>query len=324
LSSTIAAPAPDAAAIASAHERIRAHIWHTPLEHSRTLSDVLGSAVYLKLECWQPTRSFKVRGAFNAVASLSAVARSRGLVTASAGNHGQAVALAAGTFGAQVTVFVPNEAPEAKQRRIRALGAQLDTAAADYDAAEVLAARFAQEHGATLVHAFSDDDVVAGQGTVGLEILSDLPTVQTIVVPVGGGGLIAGIGTVVKARAPEVRIIGVQSVETRVMYESLRVGHVVELPVTPTLADGLAGGIDARSLERVRRVVDDMHLVEEHAIAATIRTLFQEEGIVVEGSAAAGVAVLHTLRDQLVGPVAVVVTGGNIDAARFARILTNS
>jgi len=314
--------APDAAAVASAHDRIRAHVRHTPLELSRTLSESVGTAVYLKLECWQPTRSFKVRGAFNAVAGLSPAARSRGLVTASAGNHGQAVALAAGTFGAQVTVFVPRDAPEAKQRRIRALGAQLDATAANYDAAEVLAASFAREAGATLVHAFSDDDVVAGQGTVGLEILADLPSVRTIIVPVGGGGLSAGMGTVVKARAPEVRMIGVQSVETRVMYESLRAGHVVELPVTPTLADGLAGGIDARSLERVRRVVDEIHLVDEHAIAEAIRALFQDEGIVVEGSSATAVAALHTLRGQVIGPVAVVLTGGNIDATRFARILS--
>jgi threonine dehydratase len=323
LSSAVAALAPDAAAIVAAHGRIGAYIRHTPIELSHALSDRLGTPVFLKLECWQLTRSFKVRGAFNAVASLPPDMRARGLVTASAGNHGQALALAANAFGARVTVFVPRDAPEAKQRRIRALGAELDTTAADYDAAESLASSFAHVSGATLVHAFSDDNVVAGQGTVGLEILSDLPGVRTIVVPVGGGGLIAGIGTVVKAQAPEVRVIGVQSVETRVMYQSLRAGHVVELPVTPTLADGLAGGIDARSFERVRRVVNELHLVNEDDIAEAIRALFRDEGIVMEGSSATVVAALHTLRDQVEGPVVLVLTGGNIDAARFARILSN-
>ena len=314
---------PDVAAVLAARGRIADYVRHTPLEHSAALSAAYGRPIHLKLECWQPTRSFKVRGAFSAVSRLTEAQRAAGLVTASAGNHGQAVALAAATFGARATIFVPADAPQAKKRRIAALGAHLDETAADYDEAEALATRYARDTSATFVHAFSDDDVVAGQGTVALEILEDLPDVATVVVPVGGGGLVAGIGIVLRERAPHVRLVGVQSVETRVMHASLAAGRVVELPVTPTLADGLAGGIDARSFERVRRVIDDLILVDEPAIADSIRALYVEDGVVAEGSAATAAAALSHL-DPGAGPVALVITGGNIDAAKLTRILTDS
>ncbi len=321
MTSAVDALAPDATAIAAALRRIRDPVRHTPLERSHALSNRHRRDIHVKLECWQPTRSFKVRGAFNAIRSLDAAARARGLVTASAGNHGQAVALAAADIGARALIFAPHDAPDAKKRRIRALGATLDDTSRDYDEAEARARSYAAEHGATLVHAFSDPDVVAGQGTVGLEILADLPMVRTIVVPVGGGGLIAGIGIAVRARSPATRIVGVQSVETRVMHDSLAAGRVLELPVTPTLADGLAGGIDAASLARVQRVVDAIVLVEEAAIARAIRTLFEDDGIVAEGSAAAAIAALDRLQDLDDGPVVAVITGGNIDSARLTRIL---
>lgn len=314
---------PDVAAVLAARGRIAEHVRRTPLEHSAARSAAQGRPVHLKLECWQPTRSFKVRGAFSAVSRLTEAQRAAGLVTASAGNHGQAVALAAKTFGARATIFVPADAPHAKKRRIAALGARLDETAADYDEADVLATRYARDTAATFVHAFSDDDVVAGQGTVALEILEDLPDVSTIVVPVGGGGLVAGIGIVLRERAPHVRLVGVQSLETRVMHASLAAGRVVELPVTPTLADGLAGGIDARSFERVRRLIDDVILVDERAIADSIRSLYVEDGVVAEGSAATAVAALPHLGAGA-GPVALVITGGNIDAAKLTRILTDS
>lgn len=318
------APAPDAADIHAAAARLRGRILRTPLEFSRAQSLRHGLDIHYKLECWQPTRSFKVRGAINAVALLDRAKRERGLVTASAGNHGQAVALAALEFGAPATIFVPADAPDAKKRRIRALGATLDESAADYDEAERIAAEFARERGLEFVHAFSDDAVVAGQGTVGLEIMEDLPAVRTVVLPVGGGGLIAGVGTYLKTIAPGVRVIGVQSVETRVMHASLAAGRVVELPVTPTLADGLAGGIDVRSFERVRRFSDEVILVEEAAIADAVRTMWREDGIAVEGSAATVVAALPLLRERIEGPVAAVISGANIDAARLAGLLARS
>lgn len=317
---TAAAIAPDAADIEDARARIAPYVRRTPLELSAALSAAHGVDVHLKLECWQPTRSFKVRGAFNAVARLPPDRRARGLVTASAGNHGQSVALAARTFGAAATVFVPRDAPLSKKRRMRALGAHMDESAAHYDEAELLAAAYARESGATFIHAFSDDDVVAGQGTIGPEILDDLPDVGTVVVPVGGGGLIAGIGIALRAAAPHVRIVGAQSVETRVMHDSLAAGRLLELPVTPTLADGLAGGIDARSLERVRRVVDGILLVEEDAIADSIRALYVDDGVVAEGSAAVAIAALARI-DPRGRPVVALITGGNIDAAKLSRIL---
>lgn len=312
---------PDVDAVRAAHARIRPHIRETPLEKSAALTDMIGVGVHLKLECWQPTRSFKVRGAFSALTSMPADGRGRGLVTASAGNHGQAVALAAARFGIPVTVFVPADAPRSKKRRIVTLGAALDESAATYDDAEDLAMAHAERTGARFVHAFSDDEVVAGQGTVALEILEALPGVRTVVVPVGGGGLIAGIGIVLRSLAPDVRLLGVQSVETRVMHDSLRAGRVVDLPVTPTLADGLAGRIDARSFERAREVVDEIHLVDEDTIAEAIRTLYVRDGVVAEGSGAAAVAALTALGPSD-GPAAAVITGGNIDAERLASILS--
>jgi threonine dehydratase len=290
------------------------------LEHSHHLSRIAGVDIHLKLECWQQTRSFKVRGAFNAVAMLPAAARARGLVAASAGNHGQAVALAARAFGIPATIFVPATAPVTKKARIRSLGATLRDEPADYDVAEVMAAEYAESTGMTRVHAFSDPAVIAGQGTVALEILDELPTVREVIVPVGGGGLIGGMGLALKAEH-DTRVIGVQSSETRVMYESLRAGHVVELPVTPTLADGLAGGIDAASFAVVRDVIDDLRLVAETALAPAVKSLFVHDGVVAEGAAATAAAAIETLDLKLRGPAVVVISGGNIDAARLADLL---
>ena len=311
---------PTPADVAAAHTRIAPFVRRTPLERSAALSDMFGVAVHLKLECWQPTRSFKVRGAFSALAALDPGARARGVVTASAGNHGQAVALAAARFGVRATVFVPADAPRTKKHRIRALGAALDESSASYDDAEDAAVAWAERNEATFVHAFSDDAVVAGQATVALEVLEELPDVRTVLVPVGGGGLIAGIGVVLRDRAPHVRLLGVQSVETRVMHDSLRAGRLVDLAVTPTLADGLAGRIDARSLARVQELVHEIHLVEETDIAEAIRTLFVRDGIVAEGAGAVAIAALTALR-QVDGPAAAIITGGNIDAARLSHIL---
>ncbi|MGD8279027.1 MAG: pyridoxal-phosphate dependent enzyme, partial [Gemmatimonadota bacterium] len=180
---------------------------------------------------------------------------------------------------------------------------------------------FAGEHGATFVHAYSDPFVVAGQGTAALEILEDLPAVRTLLVPVGGGGLIGGTGIVARATAPGVRVIGVQSVRTPVMHDSLAAGRVVDRPVVPTLADGLAGAIDERAFRLAREVVDDVLLVEEDAISNAMRRLQQEEGILAEGSGAVAVAALLAGAVPFEGPVAAIVTGGNVDGATLGRIL---
>lgn len=298
--------------VIAARERIRAHVYRTPLERAPWL----GEHVYLKLECWQRTRSFKVRGAFNALARLSAEDAARGVVTASAGNHGQGVALAAREFGFKATIFLPSNAPFAKKSKIAAFGAVLNEVAPDYDAAEILAREFAEKTGSVFVHGFSDPDVVAGQGTVGLEIVEDLPEVKNIVVPVGGGGLIAGVGVAI---GEQVRIIGAQSEQTRAMYDAFEAGRVVDSPITPTLADGLAGATDEMGYARAREVTSQIKLVTEAATATAMKRAYLHGGIVLEGSGAVGLAAIDDL--QLDGPTVIIASGGNIDAKKLASII---
>ncbi|HEX6308098.1 MAG TPA: threonine/serine dehydratase [Longimicrobiales bacterium] len=305
--------------VRAARGRIADIVRTTPLERSDSLSDRAGREVLLKLECWQPTRSFKVRGALNAIQSLPAAQLGRGLVTASAGNHGLAVALAARFAGARAIVFAPRTAPELKRRRIMRLGADLRADTGTYDEAEAAARAFAVESGAVFVHAFSDPAVVAGQGTIALELLEQCPALREVIVPVGGGGLISGIGLVLKALRPATRVIGVQSTQTRAMHAAFAAGHVVTVPAPPTLADGLAGCTDEASFRRARRVVDELLLVSEEEIADAIRFLYDEDAVVAEGSAAVGVAALLSGRVQATGPAAVVVTGGNIDGGLLAQ-----
>ncbi|MBI4543997.1 MAG: pyridoxal-phosphate dependent enzyme [Gemmatimonadetes bacterium] len=307
--------------IYDARRRIAGVARRTPLDRSCWLSQRAGSDVYLKLECWQRTRSFKIRGAYNAIASLDRAARARGLVAASAGNHGQGVALAARQLGARATIFVPESAPHTKQERIRAFGGELRTVAGTFDDAEAAATEFAAATGARFIPASSDPAVVAGQGTIGLEILEDLPAVQEVIVPVGGGGLIAGIGTALKAGAADVRVVGVQSDRTPAMHAAFQAGGVVEAPGGPTLADGLAGGVDEVSYAWARAVTDELLLVEESAIPGAIRTLYGYDSVVAEGAGAVGVAALCGGLLELKGPAVIVVSGGNLDAERLAAIL---
>lgn len=310
--------------IVAARRRIEGVAQRTPLEQSLWLSELAGHEVYLKLECWQRTRSFKMRGAANAVLSLSEEARTRGLVTASAGNHGQAVALAARRVGAKATIFVPSNAPEMKKNRIKAFGAILREEETTYDDAEIAAEKFAATTGATFVHAFADPTVVAGQGTIGLEILEELPHVRDVIVPVGGGGLIAGIGIALQSSAEEIRLLGVQSTETTAMFDAFQVGRSIECQITPTLADGLAGCTDDVSYQRARRVVDELVLANEGALPAAIRALYRFDGVVAEGAAAVTVAALLERVIEVRGPAVLVITGGNIDAERLGGILTSA
>ena len=319
--SEAAATTPETLDIPAAAERIRGAIHRTPLEPSPWLTRVAGVPVYLKLECMQRTRSFKLRGALNAVALLSGAQRARGVVAASAGNHGQALALAASMNGVSARIFAPSGAPEVKKSRIRAFGAVLDDTSVDYDTAESNAAAWASSTGQQLVHAFSDAAVVAGQGTVGLEIVEDLPDVAHVIVPVGGGGLAAGIALALQERAPHAATIGVQSTETRAMYDAFAAGRVVASPITPTLADGLAGCTDTAAFERLRALIHRVVLVDETAIGPAIRDAFHCAGIVAEGAGAVGIAAVLEGSLQLDGPTAVVVTGGNIDGSVLARLL---
>jgi threonine dehydratase len=283
----------------------------------------VGADVWLKLESEQVTGSFKLRGAYNAIAALSSEERSRGIVAASAGNHGRGVALAAQRFGIPATIFVPRTAPQVKVDGMRECGATVNLDAAHYDEAPARAKEFATEHGMTYVDPCVGTSLVAGQGTVALEILEELPETRSVIVPVGGAGLLGGIGAYVRETAPRVRIIGAQSVVTNALALSLEAGRVVEIPVIDTLADGLAGGIDAHALDVGRHALDALVTVSENAIATAIAILAREENVVAEGAGAVGVAALLSKAiTDAPAPIVVVISGGNIDRDVLDRILS--
>jgi threonine dehydratase len=313
-------PSPDS--ILAAARRLEGVARRTPLTRSAALSAVAGGDVWLKRENEQVTGSFKLRGAYNALASLDAEERERGVVAASAGNHGLGVAHAADLLGVPATIFIPRTAPEVKREGIKRLGAVVDATQPDYDAAHAMATRYARERRSRFVDPCHGPDLLAGQGTVALEIVQELPGVAAVVVPVGGGGLVAGVGGLLRALAPAVRIVGSQSVETAAMARSLDAGRVVEVPVTPTLADGLAGQIDDEALAAGREALDAIVTLSEREIAEAIAFLAREEGMVVEGSGAvAAGAVLHGRIAALPTPAVVIVSGGNIDPARHRGIV---
>ena len=314
---------PTFADVLAARGRLEGVARRTPLERSAWLSESATTDVFLKLETQQRTGSFKLRGAFNAIAVLSPDERAAGLVTASAGNHGQGVALAARLLRARATVFVPADAPEGKKRRIARHGAEVREVAGGYDDAHRAAEAHAAETGARFVHAFSDPAVVAGQGTVGLEIAERLPDVRTLVVPVGGGGLAGGIGIVARALGTGARVVGVQTDRTAAMHASLAAGRLVSPEYGPTLCEGLSGDVDERSLALAQELLDRVVLVGEDAVRRAMRALYLEEGIVAEGSAAVAVAAVLEGAMELEGPAAVVLTGGNVDAARLAAVLAD-
>lgn len=308
--------------LAAAH-RISPHIRRTPLVHSRQLSTLAGGDVFLKLENEQITGSFKLRGALNALASLSPEQRERGVVASSAGNHGLGVAYAAKTLGVHARIFVPRTAPGVKKSGIRALGAELDDTQPHYDAAHAAAVADARGTGRTFINPCLGDPLLAGQGTVALEILSDVPLLRALVVNVGGGGLLAGCASLVRKVAPEVRIYGAQSEHTDAMARSLAAKRIVEIEDRPTLADGLAGQIDADAYDIGVRALDRIVTITEDQIAHAIAWLAREHDARVEGAGACGVAAILSGRLTVETPCAVVVSGGNIDQARWEQIVAN-
>ncbi|WP_434478499.1 threonine ammonia-lyase [Gemmatimonas sp.] len=239
---------PAVSAVRDAAQRLRSFLPPSRLVRSHALSDAIGVEVWFKLELENPTGSFKVRGAYNVLAGLSDAERARGVVASSAGNHGLGVAYAAKAFKTPAMLYVPSNAPQVKKDGIRALGAIVNDEAPDYDAAMVVAKAHAAREGIRYINPCLGLDLLAGQGTVALEVLEQLPSVQTIMICTGGGGLLGGMGAVLRALAPTVRVVGVQTVETAAMSTSVQAGHVVDWPSTPTLADGLAGQIDDDAL----------------------------------------------------------------------------
>lgn len=313
---------PSVDAVRLAAGRLRTLVPPSRLARSDVLSQQLGIDVWLKYELENPTGSFKVRGAYNVLASMSAVDRAQGVVASSAGNHGLGVAYAAHAFGVPAMLYVPSTAPQVKKDGIRALGATVNDDAADYDAAMVLAKAHGVREGIRFINPCLGLELLAGQGTVALELLEQLPAVRTVLVCTGGGGLLGGMGAVLRRIAPSVRVIGVQSVETPVMAKSLMADRVVEIAVTPTLADGLAGQIDEDALHIGRVCADEMILVTEDELGETIAWLSRSVGLTVEGAGAVTVAAMrHGYLREPAGPLAAIVSGRNIDPDRLAALL---
>lgn len=306
-----------------AHTRIKSEIIHTPSVRSDALSRVAEAEVWLKLEGLQKTGSFKIRGALNKLLSLSEAELARGVITASAGNHAQGVAYAAALRSTSALIVVPKAAPETKMAGIRRYGAELITYGKNYDEAEEYAAQLGRESGRVFVHAFEDDEIIAGQGTVALEALLDCLDFDTIVVPAGGGGLICGVAVAAKAMNPKVRVIGIQTHASPPWYYSFKARKLVDVGYQDSLADGLHGGITQGNLDLALQVVDDFVLVEEAEVAQAIRWMAKEHHLMVEGSAAVGIAAL--LNQRLSGlkgeKVLNLVTGSNIDVENFAQLL---
>lgn len=314
---------PEVAEIWAAARRLAPVLPPTPLRRSAWLERVAERPVYLKLECLQPTGSFKVRGAHNKLLQRQGSTAVRGVVTASSGNHGAALAMAAQTAGTPVTVVVPEETPAVKVENMRARGAEVIRHGSVYDEAEQYAHSLAAQKGLEYVSAFADPDIIAGQGTVALEILAQLGRVGSVVVPVGGGGLISGIALAIKAVSPRTKVVGVQPQESRPMYESFRAGRLVEVRHGRTLSDGTAGGIVESTLRVVLAHVDTVVTVSERDIARAIRGLVLQDHLVVEGAGALGAAAVlaGTASAALEEPVVLVLSGSNIDSDVLAHIL---
>jgi len=309
--------------IYAAQRRIAGGVIETPLRLSPWLRSP-GGGVQLKLEIVQPTGSYKVRGAWNVCARLrdTGKADSRPLITASAGNHGQGLALAAAHFGFPLIVFVPEDAPRTKIEAMERRGAQLRRCR-DYDAAEQQAKAHAAAGEGLWISPYSHPDVIAGAGTVGLELTRQQPDLDAVVVPIGGGGLISGVGIAIKALSPATRVIGVEVAASCPFTKSLAAGRLVSIDVGPSLADGLTGNLDPDTvtLDIVRTVVDEIVVVEEEDLRRALTGVVAHEHLVIEGAAAAGPAALLSGRVQPRGNVAVILTGANIDISTLAPLL---
>lgn len=314
---------PDAAVtvidIVAARRRLSRHLSPTPLRASEWLSAATGGDVRLKLESVQPSGSFKIRGALHAL--LAAAARgapySR-VVTASAGNHGRGLALAARTLGVDAIVYTPSTAPETKKAGIRALGATLDDQALDYDAAERAGRAAAARDALPFISPYNDPDVIAGAGTIGLELAETLPEVDVIVMPLGGGGLASGIALAAQAAMPGARLVGVEVEASQPFTAGRAAGRMVQIDPRPTLADGLAGNPepDTITFPLVQQHVDDIVVVTEAELKEAMRRLLADEHLVVEGAGAAATAAVSSGRvDVRDRRVAVLVTGANVDMA---------
>jgi threonine dehydratase len=303
--------------------RIRESIYLSPCARSETFSRLTGNSVFLKLDNLQRTGAFKERGALNKLLTLSEKERARGVIAASAGNHAQGVAYHAGRHGVHAQICMPLTTPLTKVSATRGYGADVVLQGANYDEAYEEAVKRSQQQHLTLVHAFDDDAVIAGQGTLGLEILQQHGEVEAIVAPIGGGGLIGGIACAVKESHPKIEIFGVQPAKLPSMKVAIAEGHPVTLSPAATIADGIAvRRAGDRTLPLVRKYVDDIVTVDEEEIANAILLLLEREKTLAEGAGAAAIAALLNHKLPLAGKkVAVLVCGGNIDVTLLSRII---
>ncbi|MGM0447815.1 MAG: threonine ammonia-lyase [Methanobacteriota archaeon] len=310
--------------IREARERVSGVARHTPLERSRSFSEMSGADLHLKLENFQRTGAFKIRGAMNRIQTLSDAEREAGVVTASAGNHAQGVALAASRAGVDATVVMPKFAPVSKVKATRGYGASVRLEGVDYDESQAYAHQLEREEGRTYVHAFDDPVVMAGQGTLGLEIVDDCPELDTVVVPIGGGGLISGVAVAIKEQLPDARVVGVQAEGAASAAKSLEAGEVTEIDSVDTIADGIATrSIGDRTLDVMAEYVDEVVTVDDREIALALTLLLERAKTLVEGAGAVALAaVLSDAFEYDDGETVVAaLCGGNIDLNRLGTVI---
>jgi threonine dehydratase len=313
--------------VPGAYARIRPNVVRTPLEYSPEISRLTGVRVFLKWECDQATGSFKWRGALNKIRGLTAPEKMAGIIAASTGNHGLGVARAAALEGTTVTLYLPKTAAPAKIEKLRKTGVAIEFHGASCEQAEAAAREEAVNSGRVYVSPYNDPEVVAGQGTLGLEILEDCPEATAVFVPIGGGGLIAGIGTWIKSQNSDMRIVGVEPFASAFMRASLRAGRLVSIAEGRTLADAVAGGIEPGSITfpLCRDCVDEIVLTGEAGLKEALVLLYKLHGRVVEGAGALPLAALRKSKARFRGrTVVLVASGGNIDPVRFAKIVGDS
>jgi len=308
-----------------ASERIASIVSKTPLIQSIILSEKVGRPVYLKLENVHEVGAFKIRGAANKILSLSEEQKKRGVATYSTGNHGMAVAYVANKLGIDAVVCISNRVPKAKVDSLKRLGAQIEIVGDSQDDAGVRCYELEKEKGLTVIQPFDDPHVIAGQGTIGLELMEDLPNLTDVIVPLSGGGLLSGIGLAVKSSDRAIRVTGVSMEQSAVMYESLKAGKPIELEESETLADSLLGGIgldNQYTFEMVRQYMDDVLLIPEEEIAYAMAYMMDKHRIIMEGAAATGIAaILGNKIPHQDGDIAVIISGQNVDISILLQLI---
>lgn len=311
-----------------AKRKIKKSIYRTPLVKSPGLREIVTAECYLKLENLQNTGSFKIRGATNKILSLSDDERKRGVIAVSSGNHGRAVASVAQKYNIPAVICISETVPRNKVQAIRELGAEIVIAGKSYDEASEGAEKLQVERGLTMIHPFDDPYVIAGQGTIGLELIEDLPEIDSVIVPLSGGGLLGGIALTLKSINPKIRTIGVSMDRGPAMFESLKAGRIMEVIEEPTLADALVGGIgkkNAHTFAIIQQFVDETVLVSEGEIAAGMTFALERHQLVVEGGGAVGIAAVLAGKVKEIGEnTAIVISGANVDLPVLIEVAQKS